>query len=154
ALRMGLGDRHGDPKVRQGLELFKGDFRRSSMPRLMEVTRKLREIFGEETDLLDAFNQDLAVLGDADELADAAEGITNEELQAETRGAREGGSDRSRRPGERGAGRGYTLAPGADFEPITNVVPKMHAPARHGEYARRVARQAERMRRFLLQLGL
>jgi hypothetical protein len=154
ALRMGLGDRHGDPKVRQGLELFKGDFRRSSMPRLMEVTRKLREIFGEETDLLDAFNQDLAVLGDADELADAAEGITNEELQAEIRRALEGRSDRSRRPGERGAGRGYNLDPGADFEPITNVVPKMHDPARHGEYARRVARQAERMRRFLLQLGL
>jgi hypothetical protein len=34
------------------------------------------------------------------------------------------------------------------------VVPKQHDPARHGQYAQQVARQAERMRRYLWQLGL
>jgi len=31
ALRLGLGNRHHDPKVEQGLALFRGKFRRSSM---------------------------------------------------------------------------------------------------------------------------
>ena len=60
ALRMGLGNRHGDPKVAQGLELFRGRFRHSAMAGLLDMARKLREIFGEETDLLESFNQDAA----------------------------------------------------------------------------------------------
>jgi hypothetical protein len=150
ALRMGLGNRHRDAKVGRALELFKGRFRHSGMAELMEVTRKLREIFGEETDLLEVFNQDSALVGEADELADASEGITNEELQAEVRRALEGPTGKERR----GGGRGYNVGPEEDFEPITNVVPKMHDPVRHAAYADRVARHAEKMRRYLRQLGL
>ena len=50
--------------------------------------------------------------------------------------------------------RGYNAGADESFNLITHVVPKLHDPARHGAYAQRVARQAERMRRFLLQLGL
>src|SRR6185312_2718721 len=61
ALRMGLGNRHQDPKVAEGLALFRGKFRRSTMPDLMAVARRLREIFGWETDLLNALGQELAL---------------------------------------------------------------------------------------------
>ena len=47
ALRMGLGNRTGDPRVAQGLALFKSAFRRSSMPQLLDIARRLREIFGD-----------------------------------------------------------------------------------------------------------
>lgn len=154
ALRMGLGNRHGDPKVALALDLFKGQrFRESSMDRLMEIARKLREIFGEETDLLNTFNQDAALLGDAEDLADASEGISNEELQEEVRRTMEGPAARRGASG-RSSGRGYNTDPGEEFDLITNVVPKMHDPVRHGEYAQRVARQAEKMRRYLRELGL
>jgi hypothetical protein len=154
ALRMGLGNRHGDPKVAEGLALFKGDFRQSTMPELLETARKLREIFGDETDLLDTFNQDLALGGDGDELADAAEGITNEELQAEIRRTMEGGSSSPKRAGDRSLGRSLNLGESESFEPLTNIVPKIHDPARHAVYAQQVARPAGQMRRYLHELGL
>lgn len=154
ALRMGMGNRHSDEKVERGLALFKGKFRESGMPRLMEITHELRKIFGEETDLLNAFNQDLVLMGDEDDLADVAEGITNEELQAAIRRALEGRVDRPKREGDSSKGRGYNIDPGTDFTPITNVVPKLHDPVKHASYAQRVTRQADKMRRVLLQLGL
>jgi hypothetical protein len=154
ALRMGLGNRHGDPKVAQGLELFRNRFRHSTMDDLMVVTRKLREIFGDETEMLDVFNQDAALTGDAEELADASEGMTNEELQAEVRRALEGQTGKPRRDSDRTGGRAYNTESTENFDLITNVVPKIHDPLRHAEYALRVARQAEQMRRYLWQLGL
>lgn len=153
ALRMGLGNRHGDAKVEAGLKLFKSKFRESTMPQLMDITHELRKIFGEETDLLNAFNQDVAVLGDADELADASEGITNEELQAEIRRALEGATNRPKGKGDKGW-RGYNLDPSVNFDEITHVIPKPFDPVRHASYAQRVARPAEKMRRMMLQLGL
>jgi hypothetical protein len=155
ALRMGLGNRHDDAKVAQALELFRGNpFRASTMPQMLEIARKLRTIFGDETDLLETFNQDAALLGEAEDLADASEGITNEELQAEVRRTLEGQTGRPRGDSSRSGGRGYNVDPSEEFDQITNVVPKIHDPVRHGEYAQRVARQAERMRRYLRQLGL
>jgi hypothetical protein len=155
ALRMGLGNRHDDPKVAQGLELFRGNrFRSSSMPELLDIARQLRQIFGDETNLLETFNQDAALLGDAEELADVGEGITNEELQAEVRRVMEGPSGKRTGDPSRNAGRGYNLDPSEQFDLLTNIVPKIHDPVRHGEYAQRVARQADRMRRYLHQLGL
>jgi hypothetical protein len=53
ALRMGLGDRHNDPKVRQALKLFDRHFRHASMPELLECARRLSEIFGQDSVLLD-----------------------------------------------------------------------------------------------------
>ena len=153
-LRMGLGNRYNDPKVAQALELFKSKFRRSTMAELMDVTRKLRDIFGEETDLLNAFNQDSALMGDSDELIDSSEGITDEELQAEVRRVLEGATGKDRRDEAGPGGRGYNRGPEEDFDPINNIVPKIHDPVRHAGYADRVARQAAKMRRYLRQLGL
>jgi hypothetical protein len=157
ALRMGLGNRHDDPKVARGLALFDKDFRKTDMAGLMDVTRKLREIFGEETDLLESFEQDGACMGDADELSDACDGITNEELQGEIRRSLEGKvtTTRTPRPGGAGnAGRTYNLSPDEEFTTIQKIVPRAHIKARHALYAERVARPARQMRQFLQHLGL
>jgi hypothetical protein len=154
SLRMGLGNRHDDPKVEAGLNLFRGRFRQSTMPQLLETARELRRIFGDETDLLESFNQDDALACDWDELADAAEGITNEELQAEVRRAMEGGGRRDKRDGERSRGRLLNRSEDEQFELITNFVPKIHDPTRHAAYAQQVARPAGQMRRYLHHLGL
>jgi hypothetical protein len=50
---MGLGDRHNDPKVGQALKLFDRHFRHASMPELLECARRLSEIFGQDSVLLD-----------------------------------------------------------------------------------------------------
>jgi hypothetical protein len=124
------------------------------MDDLMTITRKLRDIFGDEVELLDAFNQDAAMMGEADDLADASEGITSEELQAAVRRALEGPVSKTAGDRGGGAGRGYNLDPSEQFDPIENIVPKVHDPARHAAYADRVRRQADKMRCYLIQLGL
>src|SRR5262249_3977529 len=90
ALRMGLGNRHGDPKVAEGLALFKGKFRKADMPALLDPARRLRDIFGQEVDLLNSFDMEGSLWLDDDELARVGDGLTNEEVQAEVRRVLEG----------------------------------------------------------------
>src|SRR5690606_2018571 len=55
ALRMGLGHRHGDPKVDEALALFGRAFRRSDMEGLYSIALELRHIFGAEAVLAELF---------------------------------------------------------------------------------------------------
>ena len=71
---MGLGDRHGDEKVRRGLALFKGKFRNNTMPRLLEIARELRKIFGGETRLCQGFGQDSLMCPNEGELGEFGDG--------------------------------------------------------------------------------
>ncbi len=107
ALRMGLGNRHDDPRVEAGLALFRGRFRKSTMPRLHEIARKLRDIFGSETDILNSFDQD-SMWEDASDWDDISEGITNEEVQTEVQSSLQGKNRGSKGDGSRG-GRGMNL---------------------------------------------
>lgn len=50
ALRQGLGNRSGDPKVEQALALFDKRFKGRSMAELLDIARQLRDIFGPEAD--------------------------------------------------------------------------------------------------------
>jgi hypothetical protein len=155
ALRMGLGNRHGDPKVAKGLALFTRRFRASTMPELLEIARRLREIFGWETQILCTFGQDeLLSSRDADgELLCHGEGLTNDEVQREidrvlNPGAHEGRSE------NRGGRRWINVNPSEHFNPITLVEPVPFDPAEHAKYAQQVARHARRMRRYLEELGV
>jgi len=85
ALRMGLGNRHKDPKVAAGLALFRRKFRASSMVELLEIARRLREIFGAETGILQAFAQDELLRSAEGDLLCHGEGLSDEELQSEIR---------------------------------------------------------------------
>jgi Mg-chelatase subunit ChlD len=156
ALRMGLGDRHGDPIVKEALELFKGGFRRRSMPELLDVAQKLRALFGWEASLVESFGPHEELGQDPTDQLVEGEGITPEELQEEIdrildprkakEAAREGGDPSGRR--------WINVSPDEHFDLIANVVRVAHDPKEHARYAAEVARHARRMRGYLEELGL
>jgi hypothetical protein len=156
ALRMGLGNRHGDPKVAAGLELFRKDFRQSSMDDMLQMARWLRDIFGRETAILQTFGQD-ALLGPSErDVLKHGEGITDGELQSEVRRVLEPGPKGSSGGGGSGTGGQpwINVNPNEQFNEILNVVPVAHDPERHAHYARQVQRHARRLRRYLDELGV
>jgi hypothetical protein len=154
ALRMGLGNRHHDPKVAEALALFRGKFRQSSMEDLYVISKRLREIFGWEVQALDALGQDEALAGDASEALAEGEGIGNDEVQREVErilNPRKG----PRREKEDGPPRlCLNVSPEEQFEPIRTVVPVPYDAKEHARYAREVALPARQMRRYLAELGL
>ena len=156
ALRMGLGNRTGDPRVAEALALFKGQFRKSTMPELHEIARRLREIFGAETNMLEDFGLERALAGnEMDWLAHGA-GINQQSLSQAVNGLLNPdprpGDDKS--PGNMGPGWGLNLRPEETFKPLTQIVKLPHNPAQHADYARRVARAARQLRRYFQDLGL
>jgi hypothetical protein len=156
ALRMGLGNRHHDPKVAEALELFKGTFRKSSMADLHAIARRLRAIFGWETRLLDCVGQDAVLRPDASELLSHGEGISNQEVQSEVQRILEP-RKRPRQEGRPDKGTGglwINVNPDEQFDTIPTVQPVSFDPMQHAAYARTVARHAEQMRRYLRELGL
>lgn len=154
ALRMGLGDRHGDPKVQAGLALFKKRFRKSSMSHLWQITRELHRIFGDHVVVAQAFGGSEAIEGDPHEATTHGEGIGDQELQGEVERVL-GPPDASRGPRREGGGR-PTINVGSDesFTIIENVVKVAPDPVSHRAVAREVDRHARRLRAHLAQLGL
>jgi hypothetical protein len=156
ALRMGLGNRHGDPRVEQALALFKGSFRRRSMAELLEVAERLRAIFGWEARMAETFGgHETLPSGESDRVVEG-EGITDEELDAEIervldpRGRARAGAAAGR-AGER---RWINVSPEERFETIDRVVVVPFDPAQQTRYAVQVARHARQMRRYLERLGI
>ncbi len=155
ALRMGLGNRYADPKVAEALELFPRDFRHSNMRELLKITRQLKELFGDETGVLEEFGLHPSLEPGDGELSVFGEGLTQEELQDQV--DRLLNKPRPLDPGPPQKGRGgLALNVGKDesFPPIPKVVPMPYDPAKAREYAATVRRPAQTMRRFLEQLGL
>jgi hypothetical protein len=150
ALRMGLGNRHADPRVAEALALFKGNFHRSSMPQMLEIARRLREIFGWEVQLLQALGADGVFGADPAEVLRVGEGLTDEELQEAIRRVLETGKADER---ERG-GQVINVSPDEHFNTIPTVVRVPFDRAEYNRYAGEVKRHARQMRRFLLQLGV
>jgi hypothetical protein len=157
ALRMGLGNRHADPRVARALALFTGNFRHADMARLVEIARRLREIFGDECQILEQFGQDQCLAeGDGGEACkEASEGISDGELQEairEVNVVRETPTPGERRG--RSFGRTLNLAAEETFNPLREVRVVPHDPREHARYAKQVARLARRMRQCLDELGL
>ncbi len=153
ALRMGLGNRHGDPKVDQALALFKGNFRGSSMDELLEISRELRRIFGDEVTLLDCFSQDSILRPGDGDITVEADGATNEELQSEIRRI----TDPKDKPSGGGSGSGprmINVIPDESFETISTIVPVAYDRERHAVYASQVMRHALRLRKYFAELGV
>ncbi|MCA9069269.1 MAG: hypothetical protein KDA84_10120, partial [Planctomycetaceae bacterium] len=156
ALRMGLGNRHDDPKVEAGLELFRKKFRKSKMPKLLEISQKLREIFGWECSLLDSFSQEECLSADPSDVLAQGEGITNQDVESEIqritnpRKRGDGGSDTEKG----GGGRWINVSEEEKFETISTVIPMAYDPIQHAPYAKEVARPARQLRQYLKDLGL
>ena len=156
ALRMGLGNRHDDPRVERALELFRGgSFRGSTMKQLYDVTLKLKEIFGWETQLVQSFGPHESLEpGSSDEVI-WGEGITQEDVDREVQRVLDPKSD-GRDPGRAATpGRPWiNIAPKADFDRIGRIETLPFDGAEHARLASRVRRPAAIMRRFLEDLGM
>jgi len=152
ALRLGLGNRHGDPTVSIALRLCRG-LRQASSRELLEIARKLRDLFGAEVTLFELFSSHGGLAGDPLESARQAEGVSSEDI--------EGRVERIlRRPertsdGERGVGAlQINVGPDPLFPPIDQVVRVPFDAAAHQTLAVQVAAPARVLRRHLEALGL
>ena len=151
ALRMGLGDRYGDPKVAEALALFRGRFRHLDMSGLMAIAQRLKEIFGDETKLLNWMNQDESLRS-----SDDVDLPTRDELKnamGQVMGGEGKQNDQHPRPRGRATG-GMNLDPNVQFRTIDKIVRLKHDPMEHAKYARQVAREAQILRQCLHGLGL
>lgn len=162
ALRMGLGNRFGDPKVAEALRLFRGRFRDSTPGKMLEIARRLREIFGKEAELVELMFRGAMIAGGEAETRILGEGITERELQREIRKILEEQSRREKNVspsgGRRKTGesvdRFINLDPEEDFQLINQVV---RVPYDRGKYlssVRRLKGHPARMRRYFEKLGL
>ncbi len=154
ALRMGLGDRHADPKVAAGLALFRSAFRKRKMPDLLTTAHELRVIFGWETQLAEHFGP-LESLDESEAVEAEGEGITQAEIDAEVERVLD-----PRRRGEEGGASGkagkswINVSPDEHFQPITRVIKVVGDPLEQRRYAQQVQRPARQMRRYFEALGL
>jgi Mg-chelatase subunit ChlD len=151
ALRTGLGNRHGDPKVAQGLELFKTGFRKSTLPHLLDIARKLREIFGDEANLLQQLSQDTLMAEDEAGSLENNDGITPDAVQQAVDDLLPGKNKK-----EEGEGKAWSINTGPEekFEPITRIEKLQPEPAEHARYAQKVSAAARQLRRYFEELGL
>lgn len=155
ALRMGLGDRHGDPILREALSLFTGGFRHSDMARLYEITKRLADLYGGAAALAAAFGGHEGLEWSEREGAIHGEGIGDDDVQREV--------ERILDPRQLQRGEGRDGPPGklavnvsaeTRFEDIKQVERLPPDPEAHREIAQQVRRPAERLREVMRRLGL
>jgi len=158
ALRMGLGNRHGDPLVERGLALFGKDFRSLDNEGLWRVTLAVRDLFGSEVDLMDLVDLHGTTTGGDGEAIVGGRGLTDAEVQeraddlVRVRERPQGGG--SSREGAGGGPDVINVGGDVDFERIDHIVTLDHDPVAHGGIARDVGRPANRLRASLVDLGM
>lgn len=155
ALRLGLGNRHHDPRVATALELCGKDLRKLDLAGLYELTKKLAALFGGAASLA-------KILGGPEDLADGGErerdvheaGIDDDLLQREV--------ERILEPRKGTGGRGggkidrlqINVNPDEHFEKIVHVERVRGDAEAHRRIAVDIARHASRLRGHLDELGL
>lgn len=143
ALRMGLGNRHGDPKVAEGLALFGKRFRHTSSEAHLATAGELHRIFRDELAVLDLLRLDELLEATLSQLR--AAGVDDETIQ-----------QLLQRPSERlASGRGRpNHGEDTQFEPITTVVRLEAQPSALAAMAHQVRGPAVELRRHLIRMGL
>lgn len=156
ALRMGLGNRHDDPLVQRGLDLFEGNFRHKTMRELYDIAVKLREIFGWQVELVKTIGPH-ETLEESPKSEDIiwGEGITQDEVDRMVERVLDPKHKDGPPPREGSPNKPViNIAPKNDFEKITLVERVPFDATAHRDYARKVARPSAVMRRYLEELGL
>ncbi len=157
ALRMGLGNRHDDPLVEQGLALFGKGFRRLDNEGLWKVTLALSELFGDEVQLMNLVDLHETTTGGDGEAIAEGRGIGDDEVQERAdeliriRERPQGGGSGSGGGGGRDV---INVGEELDFQRIEHVQVLAHDPVEHAKLARDVARPANQLRSALVDLGL
>ncbi len=154
SLRMGLGNRAGDPLNAAALAVCGKELRALDMQGLYDLTRQLVTLFGGRVEIAKVFGgpEGLA-FGERDDNVYGA-GIDDDILQREIERILEPGSS------EPGSSRGSRLAinvnPSTFFHKITKVVRVETKTDRevHRQLANQVARHSTRLRGYLDELGL
>ena len=156
AMRMGLGNRHGDPLLDRALALFKGDFRHKDMRGLYEIAVELSLMYGTHSDLAKTYGGHESLEWDGREGAVHGSGISDTDVQQEVERILRPPSASSSSGGPDGKpGRlQINVGPDTDFVPITKVERQPIDRARHRAVARDVRRHAMRLRQYFEELGL
>ena len=153
ALRMGLGNRTGDPKVAEALALFGSDFRDATPSAMLDIARELRRIFGGETGIGDTLGLHGATEADAGELAERLPGISDRDLADEIDALRRGPREPSMRQ-TRERTPVINRGAGTDFAEIDEVITLPFHAEEYRQLAKDVAGWSRRLRRFFETLGL
>lgn len=154
ALRMGLGNRHDDPRVARALALFQGRFRHSEMKDLMTITRELKSIFGWETQLVESFGPHESLEASESDSLIWGEGITQDEVEREVQRVLDPKkNDDDAKSGPPGPP-WINMAPKNEFDRITTIEKMPYDALEQATLANLVQRPAAMMRRYLEELGL
>ena len=156
ALRMGLGNRDNDPKVKEALRLFGKDFRNYKMNQLYKVTRELEKIFSDEPKIYDAISYDGMLVASEDELARHGKSISDAEIENEIRriSSRDQLMPSRKTRSGKSTGRWINVIDEVEFEPISNVVKLSFDRMKWFELSQEVAGPAQKLQRFLQDLGV
>ena len=154
ALRLGLGNRHRDPRVAAALELCGKDLRKLDMAGLYELTRKLAALFGGAVAVSRVFGgpEDLSD-GERDRDVFAA-GLDDDILQREVERILDPKQGRGTGPRGKLDRLQINVNPDEHFEKI-HVVQRVRGNAEaHNRIATAIARHSTRLRAHLDDLGL
>ncbi|MBV8758569.1 MAG: hypothetical protein JO257_14885, partial [Deltaproteobacteria bacterium] len=153
ALRMGLGNRHNDPRIAKALAMCK-DIRALDMQGLYDLTRAIAELFGGAVALAKCFGGPEGLeFGERDDDVFGA-GIDDDILQQEVErilDPRGGKKDGKPGPRDRLA---INVNESTSFDRIHKIERVHGDAAAHKAHALAVARHASRLRSFLDELGL
>jgi hypothetical protein len=153
ALRMGLGNRSGDPRVAEALAMFGKDFRDASPQRMLEIARELRRIFGAEAGLGNALSLHGAMDADAGELAARLPGITDADITDEVDAMRKSPRESSRQKSDH-APVSINRSETTEFDTIDDIVVLPFHSHEYWALAKGVAGWSRQLRRFFEMLGL
>jgi hypothetical protein len=153
ALRMGLGNRHGDPLVAQALALCSRDLRQLDMQGLYELTVEIAQLFGGAISVCAVFGgPEGLVFGERD--SDVFGNIDDDSLQREVRRILDPREGRAVGSGDGPPELTINFNPSAKFDRIHNVERIRGNPDAHRALATSVNRHAIRLRAMLDDLGL
>lgn len=154
AMRMGLGNRHGDPLLERALALFKGGFRHKDMRGLYEIAIELSLMYGSQSELADAYGGHESLEWGEREGSVHGSGIGDADVQQEVeRILRPPSATGGPASGKRGRLQ-INVGSNADFREITKVVRVAVERDRYRQIAVEVRRHAYRLRTYFEQIGL
>ncbi len=155
AMRMGLGNRHGDPLLERALGLFKGGFRHKTMRGLYEIAIELSVMYGAQSELSKAYGGHESLEWGERDGAVHGSGIGDDEVQQEVeRILRPPSASGDSGPGKPGGRLQINVGDGGSFAEITKVERVPVERDRYRQIAVEVRRYAFRLRTYFEEIGL